>query len=262
MLVAPSEPPLLKRIGTVSAVPERHGVDFMWVACGRKIGVQRKAVSDFVGSVIDGRLSKEVGQMRQLAVRALILEGPLVWSCDGAWMGRGFRWDHARHDQAVFSLQAEGIWVLRSDGHQDTIRLIGELDRWSRKEKHHFARARGAAVGQWGTPSSREFALHLLQGLPNVGPELAERIYDHFGGVPWQWAATEKDLLAIEGIGKVRARAMLSCLPASPAATPAATPAASPAPSPAAPGNPYPSTDTPQATSPGPLSPTTNGTSH
>lgn len=250
MLVAPTEPPVLRRLGEVSSIPESYGLDFLWVVRGQKVGVQRKAIPDFVASVIDGRLAKEVGQMNQLGpVRALILEGPLIWSADGAWMGRGYRWDQSRHDQAVLSLCAQGIWVLRSDGLQDTARLIGEIERWSRKEKHHFARARGAISGMWGTPSSREYGIYALQSLPGVGPELAERVYDHFGRVPWAWACSENDLLAIDGIGKVRAQRLLSCFaPLPPSAT-----------LPPAPAIPYPSTDTPQATSPAPLPSASNG---
>lgn len=264
MLVAPTEPPLLRRLGEVSSTPERFGADFFWVTHAQKCGVQRKTMSDYVASIVDGRLGKEIGQMQQLGpIRVLILEGPVNWTVDGAWMGRGFRWDHSRHDQSILSLFAAGILTIRSDGMQDTIRLLGEIERWSRKEKHQFGRARGAAVGQWGTPSSREYGTYALQSLPGVGPELAERVYDHFGRVPWTWACSENDLLAIDGIGKVRAQRLLSCFAPAPAApspdtspTPSATPSATPS---DAPPNPYPSTDTPQATSSAPLPPTSNG---
>lgn len=215
MLISPAEPLTLRRIGTVSPIPERYGCDFLWVAHGEKVGVQRKTASDFVGSTVDGRLHREVLQMQQLGpVRALLLEGAFVWSTDGAWMGAGFRWDKGRHTQAMFSLFAMGIMVFPTESIADTIMTIGELERWTQKGSHSFARNRAKAAGQWGTPSSREFGSHMLQSLPGCGPTVAEAIFDYFGGVPWRWTVTEKELKEVPGVGKVRARSMLAALPA------------------------------------------------
>lgn len=235
MLIAPTEPLPLKRMGQVSSVPERHGVDVLWVSHGHKHGVQRKEAKDFIASVNDGRLAKEVAQIRQLAgVRALVLEGKFIWSTEGMWMGPT-RWDRYRHRQALFTLQSEGLWVIPTESLADTVEAVAELEKWTRKAKHSFARSRSGVASSWGTPTSREFGCHLLQGLPNVGPELAERIYDHFGGVPWHWSVDEGDLVSVEGVGKVRARSMLSCLlprpePVLPAPMPEPLPEPSPPP--------------------------------
>jgi len=38
-----------------------------------------------------------------------------------------------------------------------------------------------------------------------VGPELAERIVEHFGGIPMRWEVAIEELLEVYGIGKVKA---------------------------------------------------------
>lgn len=213
MLVSPAERPLpLRRLGQTSSVPERYGADFMWVANRERHGVQRKEIKDYVASMIDGRLSREVGQMKQLTgIRALVLEGTFTWTPDGFWTGP-VRWDRFRHRQGLFTLANEGIWIIPTEGIADSAETIAELERWTRKPKHTFARARAKATGQWGKPSSREFACYMLQGLPGVGPELAERLYDALG-LPMAWTVSEKELRTVEGVGPKRASAMYSCLP-------------------------------------------------
>jgi ERCC4-type nuclease len=215
MLIAPTEPLPLRRCGQVSGYPERLGVDVFWVSQGSKCGVQRKEMSDFVASIIDGRLHKEVLQMAQLTLKALVLEGRPKWTEDGVWMGP-VRWDRFRHRQSLFTLQFQGIWVIQTDALPETIEAVKELERWSRKPKHQFAAARAKATGQWGTPTSREFGLHVLMSFPGVGPELAERIWSHYGRIPLQWQTTEAELLSIEGIGKKRARQMLEAFSVTP----------------------------------------------
>lgn len=217
MKVAPTEPLPLKRLGEVSSTPERFGVDFFWVAQGRKHGCQRKEIKDYVASVIDGRLHKEVAQMGQLdGIKALVLEGRFVWSEDGVWFNGPVRWDRFRQRQSTYTLQHHGIWVITTDNLNDTAEAIAELERWTRKERHQFAAARSKVVGQWGSATSKEFAVHVLMSFPGIGPEMAERIWEHYGRVPLCWSTTEAELCEIEGIGKKRAAQMLRAFSAIP----------------------------------------------
>jgi excinuclease UvrABC nuclease subunit len=54
------------------------------------------------------------------------------------------------------------------------------------------------------------WGVHFLQGIDGIGPEVAGRIYDHFGKVPLAWECQLEDLLEIEGVGKVRAAKLLA----------------------------------------------------
>ena len=46
--------------------------------------------------------------------------------------------------------------------------------------------------------------LHILQGLPGIGPKIAKKMLEHFGSVEKVITAGEEALAGIEGIGKRR----------------------------------------------------------
>lgn len=213
MLVAPTEPPAIKTLGTVSSTPERYGADILFIAKKEKCGVQRKEVKDFIASIQDGRLQREIAQMQVLAQRLLVIEGKLQWTLDGDLMGKqwGIRWTHRMHRGAIWSVQGRGVWVISTDSIQQTIDCCRDFEAYCRKAKHTMLDSRPGAVGVWGKPNSREFGMHLLMGIDGVGPELAGRIWDRWGRVPWSWDVGMDELMEVDGVGKVKAKKMLEC---------------------------------------------------
>jgi len=209
VLIAPTEPAALRAIGTVNLTPERHGVDVLWGAAGAGlIGVQRKAFpGDFLASVNDGRLSKELDQMKTLDLAVLVLEGRGTWTTDGVLMHPwGKEWTRQAHRRYLLSVRSRGVWVEWTDSVDDTIGFLRDLEAWVAKPKHRSLSNRpGPKRDSWGRITDRTYARHLVQGLPDVGPELAERIIDKFG-VPFRLGVTEKDLLMVQGIGKAKAK--------------------------------------------------------
>lgn len=201
MLVAPTEPPALRAIGTTSLTPERWGVDFFWSAGKNGLaGVQRKEFRDLIASVRDGRLAKECAQMQQLAIPMLVVEGRPKWTGDGILLDQWTPWTKDQYTSLLASVQSRGIWVFCSDDMDDTIRTIMDLERWSKKEGHSTLVRRPAPSSPWGKPGNRDWALHIIQGLPGCGPELAARIYDEHG-IPWGWKVTRKELGSVRGVG-------------------------------------------------------------
>lgn len=216
MLIAPTEAqhPALRALGRVSSTPERCGVDFLFAtrATGT-VGIQRKAFpADFLASINDGRLSKEVAQMQVLDVRVLLVEGRGTWTTDGKLIARwGQHWTRAQHRSFLWSMRAAGVWVEWSDDVEDTARVVRGLETWARKAKHTSLARRPGAKGAWGKPTNREYLIHLVMGLPGVGPELAERIVDTLG-MPFGWAVTVDDLVRVHGIGRKKAEQIYACL--------------------------------------------------
>lgn len=208
MMVAPTEPAPFRALGPVKATPERYGVDFLWGSPLGLMGVQRKEFpGDFLASVTDGRLAKEVGQMRGLDVRVLVLEGRPTWTIEGELVtGFGQPWSKVAHRRYLCSLQAEGVWVLTTDNVDDTVSALCDLEAWSRKPEHRALHTRpGPKRDRWGVVTSRAYQMHLVQGIDGVGPELAERIIDTLG-MPFGLRVTEEDLLSVHGVGKKKAR--------------------------------------------------------
>ncbi len=214
ILVAPTEPRVLKTLGKVSSLPERHGADVLFPANGGLIGIQRKQIDDLIASVQDGRLAKEVAQLQSVAFSVLIVEGRLKWSSEGMLVGRdyGIQWSRSTHRNLLMSVQAQGIRVETSDDANDTVAAILNLQEWIRKPKHHGLLKRPGPVSVWGKATNRDWACHLMQSFEGIGPELAGRIVDYFGKPPLEWKVDVKALQEVDGLGPKKAQQMWEAL--------------------------------------------------
>jgi ERCC4-type nuclease len=220
VIVAPTEPAALRALGVVKNTPEAYGVDFLWAIDDGLAGVQRKEVKDLIASTRDGRLGKELQQMKALAWRGLVIEGEMKWTLDGALLGSwGKTFTRSAYLGLLASVQASGCAVFTARDHADTAAVLTAIKAWTEKEKHGSLSTRPPMESKgmaWGMEATnRDFQVHLLTGLPGVGVELAGRIIDKFGGVPWAWTVTKAELAEVEGIGKKKIERLFSVLPLS-----------------------------------------------
>ena len=88
------------------------------------------------------------------------------------------------------------------------------FEAWTQKATHTALQGTRGGVprNSWGRSTSRDYQIHLLTGLPGVGEELAGRVVDHFGKLPWMWTVTEEELCQVQGIGPKKARKMMEAL--------------------------------------------------
>lgn len=212
MLVAPTERHF-HDLGTSSSIPERYGADFLLVSPSLgKIGVQRKEVEDLVASVNDGRLYKELIQMRALDIGVLLIEGRLQWTADGLLMSKA-KWTRAQHLGVVLSANLKGYWTISSNGVDDTREWLRQFTKWAGRTTHKGLTTRPKPTrDEWGTRQSRDWGLHVLMSFDGIGSEVAGAMYDHFGGLPMRWDVTEAEMMEVKGIGKGRARKMMEAL--------------------------------------------------
>lgn len=219
MLVSPTEPAALRASRTVSSRPEQMGVDFLWSADGVWFGAQRKAIPDLLASAQDGRLSKELAQMKPRiaagSFRAvLIVEGVVQWTNTGEMLGstHGRSWSRSSWLGLLWSVRDAGVWVEHSKSVADTSAVLDMLEAWSLKEKHSTAERRPGPVVAWGKAGNRDWQVHFLQGLPGVGAETAKAILDAVG-MPFGWRVGREDVLRVKGVGKKTVAAMEAAVP-------------------------------------------------
>jgi len=210
VLVSPTEPLVLRAVGTQSRLPEKWGADLLLPAAGRLLGVQRKTVDDLLASLEDGRLQLELAQLRKLELRSLLLEGYPEWTADG-WLLSRRRYTRNQFWGIIFSVSfVFGVPVLWTGSLDESVGLVRSLARWLTKGAHRSLMRRPTArsASEWGTATDRDFARHLLQGFPGVGSVLAEAIFDHFDRIPLAWDVSRKELAEVPGIGPKRADAL------------------------------------------------------
>ena len=180
IFVAPTEPVALRAIGKTSSLPEKYGADVCWIARPEGqppivVGVQRKEWKDLVASVEDGRWGREMQMLKACGVAWVVVEGWPKTGTNGELIdkrfGRGWGIDAFR--AVLWACQINGVHVDRTTDVADTAAWCKRMEGWSAKANHASLRGRPGAESVWGKPTNREYGVHLLQGLPGVGPELA-----------------------------------------------------------------------------------------
>lgn len=199
-LISPAEPRAYHSLGQSSTLPETLGADFlMFSGSLGTIGVQRKEVKDLVRSIFDGRVSKELHQMKGLDIGIWLIEGKMNWSSDGSYLGDYRGLTEAQYHGSLFSIQSEGFWVTSTSSQTETMKWLSLFEKWAEKPSHTSLRSRPGLKVPLGQPSVREQQAWVLTGLDGIGWKTALAIVDHFGGLPLQISS---DLSAVPGIGK------------------------------------------------------------
>ena len=154
--------------------------------------VERKTLKDFAISIIDGRLFKQMIRLaNSKSEGVLIIEGTA-----GDIADLGITREALQGALITVSLIL-GIPVLRSKDPSETAKLIVFIARQIE------SMARGGLQRHGYKPkNNRKRKLFILQGLPGVGPERAERLLAKFGSVEAAISASSSQLQSVDGIGK------------------------------------------------------------
>jgi DNA excision repair protein ERCC-4 len=131
----------------------------------------------------------------------LLIEGEPQGMPEAAWRG------------AVCKLVEDGVTVLRSDGMADSAEWLLRLARRARREPGGAVRAKGQRRSPPTLPAQ---AAAMLACAPGISQGTALRLLAHFGSVQAIAAADEAALREVEGVGPVRAGALLAVLRWSP----------------------------------------------
>jgi len=160
--------------------------------------VERKRLPDLAASVVDGRLFRQMLRLLESHARCvLVLEG----------RGR----DLARCGVSRAALQGAlvtvsvlmGVPLLRARDARETAQLMLFAAR------QHRAFVSGGLQRHGKRPQGkRRTQIHLLQGLPGVGPERAARLLAAFGSVEAVVRAEREELERVAGIGATTAGAI------------------------------------------------------
>lgn len=163
---------------------------------GGRLIFERKTLRDLVVSIIDGRFLRQACQLACNPLRpVIVLEGTARDLADTG-MSR-----EAIQGALVTATVVLGIALLRSRDAEESARLMLFSAR-------QLSGVIAGAVPRIGSRprSKRALQLHILQGLPHVGPVRAGRLIDTFGTVEAAVTATPERLSQVEGLGPTLAR--------------------------------------------------------
>lgn len=189
--------------GMADVRTELVSLDIGDYALSDRVVVERKAASDFVLSICDGRLtSQAVALAAAYAQPVLVVEGNL------AAVMSGINPESVRGALSYVALVL-GISVLPTASPAETAALL-------RRMAIHAQHGLGYEVPmRVGKPSSPALAAqYLVEGLPGVGPGRARALLAHFGTPRALFAADLPSLVRVPGIGKAAAAKILAALEA------------------------------------------------
>jgi len=176
----------LKRLGAVVNTQPLEVGDFL---ASEKVAIERKSFDDFVGSIIDGRIFDQARNMKENFERPLLLiEG---------YSDREIN-DNALKAAVATLILDYGVSILTSRNEYDSAKLIYWI---ANKEQHEAGNGIGIKVGK-KPKTQQQLQEFVVASIPGVSTILAKRLLDHFGSIENIFAADEKELREVKGIGK------------------------------------------------------------
>ncbi len=159
------------------------------------ITVERKTTKDFVISIIDGRLFSQASRLKKFAEKPImVIEGTDIYHT-------GYAMDPQAIKGAITSLAtAWYIPVILSKDANGTADFLTMTTIQDMECQSLYVKRTG-----WKPKRVKRLKLHILQGLPQIGPKTANRILEHFGSIEKAITANENELAIVEGIGRKKA---------------------------------------------------------
>ncbi len=184
--------PVAKNLTLKEANVEAQQLDTGDYILSTRIGVERKTVEDYLGSLIEGKLFKQAAKLREAYPRPiLIIEG------EGLLTKRNIS-HNAIYGSMVSIIVDFGIPVITTKNPIETANLLYIIAAREQRDEKKPVATRGEKTPM----STREKQQFIVEGLPNISAVLAKRLLEHFGSIKDIVNASEEELKEIQGIGK------------------------------------------------------------
>ncbi|MFO8051121.1 MAG: DEAD/DEAH box helicase [Thermoplasmatota archaeon] len=160
-----------------------------------RVAVERKTAQDLSDSLVDGRLFKQVKELRERYERPVVLvEG------DNIFEKRRISRNSLLGALSSINIDFNVPIMFTKDPKETAEYLI--ITARKEKDKGRSARSVVSLKGD----DLRSIQLRTLSGLPGVSLSTAERLIDHFGNLEKVFTSKEEGLMEVEGIGKKKAK--------------------------------------------------------
>ncbi|MFA4953244.1 MAG: ERCC4 domain-containing protein [Candidatus Pacearchaeota archaeon] len=155
----------------------------------RNVAIERKTISDFISSMINKRLLRQLEELQQYDKKILIIEGideQELYSNDETGINgnaiRGF---------LLSILLKHNIPILFTKNYEDTAKFISLI---AKKEEHEMSTR---AVKK--SRNKKEQMQYILEGFPGIGPKTSKKLFEQFKSIKNIINAPEEELKNILG---------------------------------------------------------------
>ena len=182
----------LARLGARINKTNLEVADFV---CSGNVAVERKAHSDFVSSIIDGRLFEQAKLLTENYKKpVLIIEG---------YSDRNIN-PNALY-AAMATLMQSGISLMWTKNPSDTARAVYWIAKKEQSDRIMLNMDIGIKVGK-KHKELKKLQEFVIASVPGVSAKLSKRLLEKFGSVEAVFAADESKLQTVDGVGKKLAK--------------------------------------------------------
>ncbi len=165
-----------------------------------RICVERKTVSDFENSLMNGRMFDQVSRLKDAYDHPMLLI-------------EGSREDFRLQQKAIFGAIVSmyidnNVQVLLSEGIEDTADILLSMAKHEQLERLRAPSLKGSMRAY----TDSEYQEYIVGNIPGVGPKLAKALLSHFGSVSNIANSDIEELRKVDKIGKMRAERILEIL--------------------------------------------------
>lgn len=161
-----------------------------------RVGVERKNVDDFLGSLVSGKLFRQMMKLRDAYARpVLVVEGRNLFTKRNI------------SQTAIFGCFVSiivdyGIPIITTNDARETAELLAVMAKREQTGEKKEVALRGEKQGM----ALHERQQFIVEGLSNISGVLAKRLLQHFKTIRNIANAAEEELFQVPGIGKVAAK--------------------------------------------------------
>ncbi len=166
------------------------------------LGIEKKTQVDFLNSIMDKRILKQLIELKKnFSLQLLIIEGD-----KNIYTLRNFHPNAIRGMLASIAIDFQ-IPVIYTKTAKDTASLLAVIAKRLEKPSKHYS-----LLLKRKAPTLKEQQEHLVEGLPGVGPTLAQSLLKEFKTVKNIFTADEKKLMKINKMGEKKADKIIDAI--------------------------------------------------
>jgi Fanconi anemia group M protein len=169
----------------------------------KRVCVERKTAADFISSILDGRLFAQIEEMKKNFTNPLlVIEGNGLFNDE-----RNVHPNAIRGALASIAIDYN-VPIIHTANNLETAEMLLTIAK-----REQLPRKRSFSIrGRKKARSMNDRQEILVSGLPKVNTQTAKKLLKHFGSPEKIFAASEKDLMNVEGIGPKMAKKIRAIL--------------------------------------------------
>lgn len=160
------------------------------------IGIERKTINDFVGSMINKRLIKQLEELKQYKKQILIIEG----FSDYTLYSEGIHENAIRGFILSIILKFK-IPIIFTENYEDTAKFLVVLAKRLKRPSRSIS-----LKAKKKTNSLQELQGFVVESFPNIGPQLSKNILRYFKSIKKFINADLIELKKVKKLGEKKAK--------------------------------------------------------